>query len=109
MNRDYDQRRRWVSKAHHADEVVGAHADQWPVNGLHTLPIYCGMVVGSKAEDELLSMTRGQVETELLKPAHRRFSEFNTHLAETEAEWAAMEKQLLKLETWPRDKRECFT
>jgi hypothetical protein len=42
------------------------------------------MVVGSKAEDELLSMTRGEVETELLKmPAHRRFRELNTHLAKT--------------------------
>ncbi len=34
------------------------------------------MVVGSKAEDELLSMTRKE---ELLKmPAHKRFREFNT-------------------------------
>ncbi len=67
------------------------------------------MVVGSKAEEELLSMTREEVEKELLKalPAQKRFREFNTHLAKTEAEWVAMEKQLLKLETWPRDKREC--
>ncbi len=35
------------------------------------------MVVGSKAEEELLSMTRKRVETELLKmPAHKRFREF---------------------------------
>jgi hypothetical protein len=67
------------------------------------------MVVGLKAEEELLSMTREEVEKELLKmPAHKRFKEFNTHLAKTEAEWVAMEKQLKQLETWPRDKRECF-
>jgi hypothetical protein len=66
------------------------------------------MVVGSKAEEQLLSMTREEVETELLKmPAHKDFKRFNTHLAKTEAEWAAMEKQLKKVETWPRDKREC--
>jgi hypothetical protein len=49
------------------------------------------------------------VETELLKmPAQARFREFNTHLAKTDAEWAAMEKRLQKLETWPRkDLREC--
>ncbi len=65
------------------------------ISGLHTVPIYCGMVVGSVAEDELLSMTREEVEKELLKmPAQKRFREFNTHLAKTAAEWAAMEKQL---------------
>jgi hypothetical protein len=53
-------------------------------------------------------MTRGQVEMEMLKmPAQKRFREFNTHLAKTKAEWAAMDEQLKKLETWPRDKREC--
>ncbi len=72
------------------------------------MPVYCGMVVGSKAKEELWSMTREEVETELLKmPAHTRFREFNTHLAKTAAEWAAMEQQLLKVEDWPRDKREC--
>ncbi len=66
------------------------------------------MVVGSKAEEELLSMTRKEVETELLKmPAQKDFRRFNTHLANTEAEWAAMEKRLKKVETWPRDKGEC--
>jgi hypothetical protein len=40
--------------------------------------------------------------------AHTRFREFNTHLAKTKAQWAAMEKQLKMLEDWPRDKRECF-
>ncbi len=69
------------------------------------MPVYSSMVVGSKAEEELLSMTRKPVETKLLKmPAQKRFREFNTHLAKTAAEWAAMEKQLKKLETWPRDK-----
>jgi hypothetical protein len=53
-------------------------------------------------------MTRKEVETELLKmPAHKDFRRFNTHLATTEAEWVALEKQLKKVETWPRDKREC--
>ncbi len=28
-------------------------AGGWPASGLHTLPIYCGMVVGSKAEEEV--------------------------------------------------------
>ncbi len=66
------------------------------------------MVVGSKSEEQLLSMTRKPVETELLKvPAHKDFKRFNTHLAKTPAEWAAMEKQLKKVETWPKDKREC--
>jgi hypothetical protein len=51
------------------------------------------MVVGSKAEDELLSMTREEVEKELLKmPAHHAHQ--GVHLAKTEAEWVAMEKQL---------------
>ncbi len=55
---------------------------------------YCGMVVGSKAEEELWGMTRKEVETELLKlPAHTRFREFNTHLASSEEEWAVVEKQ----------------
>ncbi len=76
------------------------------MSGLDTLPTYCGMVVDSKAKAELL--TREEVETELLKmPAHQAFRRFNTHLAKTKAEWAAMEKRLEKLETWPRDKREC--
>jgi hypothetical protein len=66
------------------------------------------MVVGSVAEEELFGMTREEVEKELLKmPGHNDFRRFNTHLAKTEAEWAAMEKQLKKVETWPRDKREC--
>jgi hypothetical protein len=66
------------------------------------------MVVGSKAEDELWGMTREEVETELLKlPAHKEFRRFNTHLASSEAQWAAMEKQLKKVETWPKDMREC--
>jgi hypothetical protein len=46
------------------------------------------MVVGSKAEDELLGMTREELEKEMLKmPAQKRFREFYTHLASTEAEW----------------------
>jgi hypothetical protein len=66
------------------------------------------MVVGSKAEAELLSMTREEVETELLKmPAHQEFRRFNTHLANSEAQWAAVEKQLKKVEDWPKAKREC--
>ncbi len=49
------------------------------MSGLHILPIYCGMVVGSKAEEELLCMTREEVEKELLKmPAHNDFRRFNT-------------------------------
>jgi hypothetical protein len=84
-----------------ASVLLGRHVKNClMVSGLHTLPVYRGMVVGSKAEEELWSMTREEVETELLKiPAHRRFREFNTHLAKTAAEWAALDKQLLKLET----------
>jgi hypothetical protein len=42
------------------------------------------MVAGSKAEDDLLGMTRKEMETEMLKmPAQKRFREFNTHLAKT--------------------------
>jgi hypothetical protein len=41
-------------------QVVGSHAAQWLVNGLHTLPLYCGMVVGSKAEEELLCFCQVQ-------------------------------------------------
>jgi hypothetical protein len=66
------------------------------------------MVVGSVAEEELFGMTRKEVETELLKmPRHNDFKRFNTHLAGSEEEWAVVDKQLEKLVTWPKDKREC--
>jgi hypothetical protein len=66
------------------------------------------MVVGSKAEEELWGMTREEVEKELLKlPGHTRFREYNTHLVSSEEEWEAVEEQLEKVETWPKDKREC--
>jgi hypothetical protein len=48
-------------------------------------------------------MTRERVETEMLKmPAQKRFREFNTHLAKTKAEWAAMDEQLKKLKAGKR-------
>jgi hypothetical protein len=67
------------------------------------------MVVGSKAEDVLFSMTRGEVEKELLKlPGHNDFKRFNTHLVRTDAEWPAMVKKLKSgVEAWDKDKREC--
>ncbi len=46
-----------------------------------------------------------EVEKEMKKmPAHADFRRFTTHLAKTEPEWAAIDEQLKKLETWPRDK-----
>jgi hypothetical protein len=43
-------------------------------------------LLGLKAEDELLGMTRGEVETELKKiPGHKEdFKRFNTHLVKRE-------------------------
>jgi hypothetical protein len=67
------------------------------------------MVVGSKAEEELFSMTRGEVGKELLKmPGHTDFRRFNTHLVKTAAEWPAMLTKLKSsVDAWDKDKREC--
>jgi hypothetical protein len=97
--------RRWEGRRATGVTGVTGYLDWTFLNrqgDLHPHPAgsYCRMVVGSKAEDELLDMTREEVEKELLKmPAQKRFREFNNHLAKTRAEWVAMEKQLEKLET----------